>query len=111
MNLVDMGRTRLLVQHVDVLRRNPLQNSEAFEMLESLMDGPGLKLVESVDELRATVVVDGRITVEPVDVEDTLRILLLVKSLRTPKVRNPAQCRHPCARQTPDMFRLLQRLN
>ena len=97
------------MQHVDILRCDPLQDAKILKMFECLMNRTWLELIKPVDEFRTTIVVDGRIAVEPVDVKNALGVLLLVESLRTPEIRNPAQSLYSRTRQAPHAFRALDR--
>ena len=110
MHFVDMGRAGLLVEHVDVLRRNALEAADVLQALERAMDGPRTEAVQSVDEIGAAAIVDGRIAVEPADVEDALGIRLAVKSFRPSEVGDAAEGRDARARQAADAPRAPNRV-
>ncbi len=90
-NFVDVMRADLLMEHVDVLCRDAVQAAAIFEMLERLVDGARRELAKAIDELRATFVVNGRIAIEPIDIEDAFGVGLLVEALRTAEIRNATQ--------------------
>ena len=110
-HFIDVGRAGLLVEHVDVLRRDALEASDVLQMPERTMDGPRLEAIQSVDEVGASAIVDGRIAVEPVDVEDALGIRLAVKSLRPPEVGDAAEGRDARAGQAADAPRAPNRVD
>jgi hypothetical protein len=102
----DVCRTRLLVEHVDVLRGDPLHSAHIFEMLQSDMHRSRGESRQPVDEIGAPAVVDRWIAVEPVYVEDAFGIRLAVKPLRTAEIGNPAQSGNPGAGQAADPARI-----
>lgn len=99
------------MKHVDVLGRDALQTVAIFEVLESLVNGAWRELAKPIDKLRATFVVDGRIAVEPIDIEDAFSVGLFVKTLRTAKIRDAAECGNARARQRADTFRVAKSVN
>ena len=74
------------MEHVDVLRDYAGELAEVLEVLQRAVYGTGLELPQAVDELARAAIVDGRVAVEPVDVEDAFGIRLLVESLRTAEI-------------------------
>ena len=99
------------MKHVDVLGRNALQPAAIFEVLESLVNGAWRELAKPIDKLRATFVVDGRIAVEPIDIEDAFSVGLFVKALRTTEVGNATECGNARARKRADTFRVAKSVN
>ena len=97
-----------MVKHVNVLRRDALQDAAPLETRECLMDGIRRILLKSVDELATALVVDGGIAVEPVDVENPLRIGIRIESLRPTEIGNPRERTHPRPGQHAHMARTLQ---
>ena len=80
------------MQHVDVLRNDAVTPTKVFKMFQSAVHGARLKALEAIDELCRAFIVDARIAVEPVDVEDSFGVWLLVEPLWSPEIRDAAEC-------------------
>ena len=111
MNFIDMGRSGLLVKHVDVLRRDALEAVDILKVLERAMDRSWPEAAESVDEVGASAIVDGRVAVEPVDIKDALGVRMAVKPIRSPEIGDAAERRNARAREAAHLPRISNGLN
>ena len=106
-SLDHMARASLLVEHVDVLRNDRLKPTDLLQPGKQCVNRAGRITVKPVDHLAAGLVVDGRITTEPVDVEDPLSAGLSIEPLRSPKVGDAGQRGNPGPGQGHHMVGLL----
>ena len=87
MDLYDSLGACLLVQHVNVLGDYRLHHALVFQFSQHFMDDVGFLLFQIVDELSSMSIEICRVLVEVMDIEDLVRIELLVYALAAPKVR------------------------
>jgi len=91
MNLDQFPGTGLLVQHVNILSDDALEKPLVLQSGERLVNRARLALSQSVNQGSTTLVINGGVTPEPIDVEDALRVGLLIESLGPPEIGNTTQ--------------------
>jgi hypothetical protein len=87
MDLYDPPGACLLVQHVNVLGDYRLHHALIFQFRQHSMDDVGFLLFQVVDELPSVSIEICGVLAEIMDVEDLVRIELLVYTLAAPKIR------------------------
>ena len=77
-----------LMQHIDVLCNDAFDDSHLFKASDCLVRWTWLVVTQTIDEFFTAFVIDRRITLKPMDVENSFSVGVFVETLRSTKIRD-----------------------